>query len=71
MAWSQVVGPLNMLENWEFQSSKVFLTIGVAKYPGLKPDVIAFWHVLEHVHDPVGFLADVASLLRPRWDRAA
>ena len=42
-----------------------FLDDWVAKYPGLKPDVIAFWHVLEHVHDPVGFLTDVASLLRP------
>ena len=36
-----------------------------ARYRGLRPDVVAIWHVLEHVPDPVSFLDEVRRTLRP------
>lgn len=34
-------------------------------HPGLALDVVAAFHVFEHVHDPHGFLEEVRSVLRP------
>ncbi|MHB8185466.1 MAG: methyltransferase domain-containing protein [Dermatophilaceae bacterium] len=36
-----------------------------ARYRDLRPDVVAIWHVLEHVPDPVSFLGEIRSTLRP------
>jgi 2-polyprenyl-3-methyl-5-hydroxy-6-metoxy-1,4-benzoquinol methylase len=37
----------------------------LAALPAAHYDVVAMWHVLEHLHDPAGALADVARVLRP------
>ena len=36
-----------------------------ARYPGMRPDVVALWHVLEHIADPASFLEDVRDLIAP------
>lgn len=36
-----------------------------AEYPGLQPDVVALWHVLEHVPQPGLLLRDIRQSIRP------
>lgn len=42
-----------------------FLSDWVMRYPGLRPDVVCLWHVLEHIPEPLTFLGEVISTLRP------
>lgn len=58
---------------WAAQRARelgVEITVGqledwIAEHPGLRPDAVALWHVLEHVADPVALLGEVATVLRP------
>lgn len=36
-----------------------------AAHPGLLADVVALWHVLEHVPDPRSLMRDAAAITRP------
>lgn len=36
-----------------------------SKYPGLKVDVVAIRHTLEHIHDIEGFIAYIETVLKP------
>lgn len=42
-----------------------FLSDWIKQFPGLRPDVIAAWHVLEHIPEPMTFLSEVWSVLPP------
>lgn len=42
-----------------------FLSDWERRYPGLRPDGVCLWHVLEHVPDPLGLLQEVAATLKP------
>jgi len=41
-----------------------FLSDWQRSYPGLRPDAVALWHVLEHVPEPAPFLKEVAEAVR-------
>lgn len=42
-----------------------FLTDWSRKYAGYRADVVAMWHVLEHIPNPHHFLQEVRGVLRP------
>jgi SAM-dependent methyltransferase len=42
-----------------------FLSDWVERHPGLRPDAVCLWHVLEHLHSPRDFLREVRATLRP------
>jgi SAM-dependent methyltransferase len=42
-----------------------FLSDWIARHPGLHPDGICLWHVLEHSPDPLAFLKEIVSVLQP------
>lgn len=42
-----------------------FLSDWSDENPGVRPDAVAMWHVLEHVHDPGALLAEIRTVLRP------
>lgn len=42
-----------------------FLSDWILRYPGLRPDAVCLWHVLEHAPEPLSLLKDVLSVVRP------
>ena len=42
-----------------------FRSTDEARRAGFRPDLVTFWHSLEHVDDPVSVLRDLAGLLAP------
>jgi SAM-dependent methyltransferase len=42
-----------------------FLSDWVARYPGLRPDAVCLWHVLEHLPGPSTLLREIVGILKP------
>ncbi|MBW3607886.1 MAG: methyltransferase domain-containing protein [Actinobacteria bacterium] len=62
------------LSLWAAEEARAFTGVEIfdrdlaewpAAHPGVLADAACAFHVLEHVHDPVGFLRDMRALLRP------